>query len=156
MKKEDRVAAFAREIAGGGTVDDRTYYHAYFALFNDQQYYEAHDVLERLWLRAVEADTQFYKGLIQLAGAYVHLQKHFCRPTHPTDGRRLRPAWRLFKLAHKNLTAFGPEFHGCRVDQALALSDATAGILEQSGFATNPWSPHSAPKLAIPNEAGRS
>src|ERR1700746_2327387 len=104
MNKEDRVAAFTRELSSDGKVDDRAYYRAYFQLFNDQQYYEAHDVLEQLWLKAFEADTQFYKGLIQLAGAFVHLQKQFRRPTHPTDGRRLRSALRLFKLAHKNLT----------------------------------------------------
>jgi predicted metal-dependent hydrolase len=155
MKKEDRVASFARGLSSDGSLDDQAYYNAYFVLFNDQQYYEAHDVLEQLWLRAVEADIQFYKGLIQLAGAYVHLQKQFRRPSHPTDGRRLRPAWRLFKLAHKNLTAFGPEFRSCRVDQALALSEVTAGMLEQSHFAVNPWSPSSAPRLVLPNEANR-
>jgi hypothetical protein len=153
MKKEDRVAAFARELSSDGKTDDQAYYHAYFVLFNDQRYYQAHDVLEQLWLRAVEQDLLFYKGLIQLAGAYVHLQKQFSRPTHPTDGRRLRPAWRLFKLAHKNLTTFGPKFHGCRVDQVLALSELTAGMLEQSHFTVNPWSPSSAPKLVLPDDA---
>jgi predicted metal-dependent hydrolase len=152
MKKEDRVAAFARELSGDGKIDDRTYYHAYFRLFNDQQYYQAHDVLEQLWHKALQPETNFYKGLIQLAGAFVHLQKHFVRPTHPTDGRRLRPAWRLFKLAHKNLIAFRPEFRGFRVEQALALGDFTVRQLEQSHFTTNPWSPESAPKLDLPDE----
>ena len=150
MNKEDRVAALTRELSSDGKVDDRVYYRAYFQLFNDQQYYEAHDVLEQLWLKAFEPDTQFYKGLIQLAGAFVHLQKQFRRPTHPTDGGRLRPAWRLFKLAHKNLTTFCPTFHGFRVDQAIALADITIGQLEQYHFAKNPWSPDSAPKLDQP------
>src|ERR1700737_1888539 len=152
MKKVDRVAAFTRELSSGGKVDDRAYYRAYFQLFNDQQYYEAHDVLEQLWLRALEPEIQFYKGLIQLAGAFVHLQKQFRRPTHPTDGRRLRPAWRLFKLAHKNLIAFRPEFRGFRVEQALALGDFTVRQLARSHFTTNPWSPESAPKLDLPEE----
>jgi hypothetical protein len=150
MKKEDRVAALTRELSSDGKVDDGAYYRAYFQLFNDQQYYEAHDVLEQLWLRAPEPEIQFYKGLIQLAGAFAHLQKQFRRPTHPTDGRRLRPAWRLFKLAHKNLVTFCPTFHGFRVEQAIALSDITVGQLEQSHFAENPWSPDSAPKLEQP------
>ena len=150
MKKEDRVAAFTRELSSDGKVDDRAYYHAYFQLFNDQQYYEAHDVLEQLWLKALEPEIQFYKGLIQLAGAFVHLQKQFRRPTHPTDGRRLRPAWRLFKLAHKNLITFSPAFHGLRVEQTIKLIELTVQQLEQSHFAKNPWSPDFAPKLEQP------
>jgi predicted metal-dependent hydrolase len=150
MKKEDRVAAFTRELSSNGKIDDRAYYRAYFQLFNDQRYYEAHDVLEQLWLRALEPEIQFYKGLIQLAGAFVHLQKQFRRPTHPTDGRRLRPAWRLFKLAHKNLITFSPVFHGFRVEQAIKLAELTVGQLEQAHFAKNPWSPDFAPKLEQP------
>jgi predicted metal-dependent hydrolase len=150
MKKEDRVAAFTRELSSDGKVDDGAYYRAYFQLFNDQQYYGAHDVLEQLWLRALEPEIQFYKGLIQLAGAFVHLQKQFRRPTHPTDGRRLRPAWRLFKLAHKNLITFSPVFHGFRVEQAIKLAELTVGQLEQSQFDKNPWSPDFAPKLEQP------
>jgi len=124
-------------------------------LFNDQQYYEAHDVLEQLWLRALEPEIQFYKGLIQLAGAFVHLQKQFRRPTHPTDGRRLRPAWRLFKLAHKNLLPFCPGFQGFGVDRAIVLIDLTLAQLERSQFTANPWSPESAPKLELPDESSR-
>jgi predicted metal-dependent hydrolase len=150
MKKEERVAAFTRELLGDAKADDRAYYGAYFQLFNDQEYYAAHDVLEQLWLRAAEPEVQFYKGLIQLAGAFVHLQKQFRRPTHPTDGRRLRPAWRLFKLAHKNLILFSPMFQGFRVEEAIALADLIVGQLEQSHFAQNPWSPDSAPKLEQP------
>ncbi len=57
--------------------------------FNRQLFYEAHDVLEDLWLPDRHGPNgNFYKGLIQLAGAYVHLQKN-----------RLRPSAALFKLA---------------------------------------------------------
>jgi uncharacterized protein len=155
MKKEDRVAAFTRELSSDGRVDDRAYYRAYFQLFNDQQYYEAHDVLEQLWLRALEPEIHFYKGLIQLAGAFVHLQKQFRRPTHPTDGRRLRPAWRLFKLAHENLITFSPTFHGFRVEQGIKLIELMVEQLERSHFAKNPWSPDFAPKLELPEQHGR-
>ncbi|HZC34057.1 MAG TPA: DUF309 domain-containing protein [Chthoniobacterales bacterium] len=149
MNKEERVAALTRGLSSDGKTDDRTYYQAYFQLFNEQKYYEAHDVLEQLWLRAAEPEARFYKGLIQLAGAFVHLQKQFCRPTHPTDGRRLRPAWRLFNLAHRNLIPFCPKFRGFQVEQAIALSDVTVGQLEQFHFTRNPWSPESAPFLVL-------
>src|SRR5260370_16823440 len=96
MNKENRVAAFTRELSSDGKVDDRAYYRAYFQLFNDQQYYEAHDVLEQLWLKALEPDIQFYKGLIQLAGAFVHLQKQFPPPTPPPYTPQLPPSFRPF------------------------------------------------------------
>ena len=43
--------------------------------FNSGEFYEAHDVLEDLWLEERETlNANFYKGLIQLAGAFVHLK----------------------------------------------------------------------------------
>src|SRR5271169_5706372 len=76
------------------------HYLGYFDCFNRQLFYEAHDVLEDLWLPDRHgADGNFYKGLIQLAGAFVHLQKN-----------RLRPAAALFKLALANLEKY-PQVH---------------------------------------------
>src|SRR6266702_2966293 len=72
------------------------HYLGYFDCFNRQLFYEAHDVLEDLWLPDRHgAAGNFYKGLIQLAGAFVHLQKN-----------RLRPAAALFKLAQANLEKY--------------------------------------------------
>src|SRR6267142_814625 len=75
------------------------HYLGYFECFNRQLFYEAHDVLEELWLgRRDGPNYAFYKGLIQLAGAFVHLQKN-----------RLRPAAALFKLAQANLKQYPRE-----------------------------------------------
>src|ERR1017187_7323983 len=53
------------------------YYTGYFELFNQQKFYEAHDVLEHIWLKDKHGPNgAFFKGLIQLAGAFVHLQKN--------------------------------------------------------------------------------
>src|SRR6185369_1922171 len=72
------------------------HYLGYFDCFNRQLFYEAHDVLEDLWLPDRHgANGNFYKGLIQLAGAFVHLQKN-----------RLRPAAALFNLAQANLEKY--------------------------------------------------
>jgi predicted metal-dependent hydrolase len=148
MKKGDRIEALARELAAGDA--DDIYFRGYFLLFNRQEYYQAHDLLEHIWLQTEGPEAAFYKGLIQLAGAFVHLQKQFRRPLHPTDGRRLHPAWRLFKLAKKNLKLFPSEYLGLKVDQILGLCDAQIAALEHSHFATNPWNPIDAPKLAAP------
>jgi len=148
MKKGDRIEALARELATGD--EDDIYFRGYFLLFNRQEYYQAHDLLEHIWLQTEGPEAAFYKGLIQLAGAFVHLQKQFRRPLHPTDGRRLHPAWRLFKLAKKNLKLFPSEYLGLKVDQILGLCDRQIAALEHSHFRTNPWNPDNAPKLAAP------
>ena len=148
MKKGNRIESLARELAAGD--EDNIYFRGYFLLFNRQDYYEAHDLLEHIWLQTDGPEAAFYKGLIQLAGAFVHLQKQFRRPLHPTDGRRLHPAWRLFRLARKNLKGFPPEYLGLQVDQILGLCDTQIVALEHSHFKTNPWNPNDAPKLATP------
>src|SRR5271156_1990851 len=96
-KKSAKIAAL---IAGCEGRDLDAHYLGYFECFNRGMYYDAHDVLEKLWLPDRDGPNgAFYKGLIQLAGAFVHLQKN-----------RLRPAAALFKLARANLKKF-PDFH---------------------------------------------
>jgi predicted metal-dependent hydrolase len=97
--------------------------------FNRQKFYEAHEILEVLWLPARKhPDGEFYKGLIQLAGAFVHLQKD-----------RLRPAAALFKLAQENLGRY-PAAHR-KLDVA-AVSRAIVDWLndiEINNFTNNPF-----------------
>ncbi len=42
--------------------------------FNDERFYEAHEVLEDLWHEYREIDRTFVQGLIQLAAGFYHLQ----------------------------------------------------------------------------------
>lgn len=44
-------------------------------LFNTKKFFEAHEVLEELWLESHGDEKEFYKGLIQCAAAFVHLQR---------------------------------------------------------------------------------
>src|SRR5947208_13130031 len=126
----------------------RNYYTAYFQLWNAQRYYEAHDVLEQLWLVEENAElARFYQALIQAAGAFVHLQKNFEQPSHPKHGRRLRPATRLFALALGNLEGLPDKFHQLDL---ISLRKLLAGTREQimaGDVRSNPWSPERAPKL---------
>ena len=63
-------------------------YKAFFERFNQQAFFEAHEVLEQLWLeQRQDAQAGFYKGLIQLAGAFVHLQKSRPGPAIALLGR---------------------------------------------------------------------
>jgi predicted metal-dependent hydrolase len=76
------------------------HYLAYFECFNQELFFEAHEVLEVLWLGQRQGPNgAFYKGLIQLAGAFVHLQK-----------QRPEPARALFQLALGNLAEY-PALH---------------------------------------------
>lgn len=87
------------------------HYLAYFDCFNRQLFYEAHDVLEAIWLKDRHSPKGlFYKGLIQLAGAFVHLQKS-----------RPGPAAALFRLARENLRTAPAVFEQLDVAEVLRV-----------------------------------
>ena len=127
-------------------------YLGYFECFNTQRYYEAHDVLEHLWLKdGREApDYAFYKGLIQLAGALVHLKLQRAHPLHPKHGKRLAPARRLLLLAQTNLTPYAPHHGGLDLEIPIRLARGYADQLAAEAE-INPWSPDAAPLLPVPD-----
>lgn len=130
-----KSAKIAELIAGCQGRDMDAHYLGYFECFNRGWFFEAHDVLEELWLAQGKTGPNyaFYKGLIQFAGAFVHLQKN-----------RLGPSAALFRLAQANLRKY-PERHE-RLDLAEVLGwiDAWLGRLE--GATENPFPAHPAPK----------
>ena len=158
MNKHERMETFGASLGGDPGLAAHPCYQGYFRCFNEARYYEAHDVLEHLWLRGGRADPEhaFYKGLIQVAGAFVHLQKQHTRPDHAKDGRRLRPAVRLFALATANLAPYGPRHLGLNVDGVLTLCAAQVAAIANSDFTRNPWSPQDAPRLGLEDTAGAS
>jgi hypothetical protein len=147
MKKGQKIEAFVESLSTGSTHDPC--YEGYFICFNEQNYYQAHDVLEHLWLKDRGPAHRFFKGLIQLAGAFVHLQKQYRRPDHPTDGRRLGPAWRLFKLAQTNLEPYLPTFLDLDVRSVLEICSKNMRAIEGTDFKSNPWNPMVAPSLTL-------
>lgn len=138
-KKSAKIAALIDECRGQAL---DAHYLGYFACFNRGLFYEAHDVLEELWLVDRRGpDGDFYKGLIQFAGAFVHLQKH-------TEQRpRLRPSAALFKLAQTNLGKYPTRHHHLDLTQVLRLIDEWLAFLERGEFQVNPLAPHSAPTI---------
>ncbi len=147
MKKGERIQKYVESLNTGSR--HHPCYEGYFVCFNEQRYYEAHDVLEHLWLGERGPANRFFKGLIQLAGAFVHLQKQYLHPEHSTHGRRLHPAWRLFKLARTNLEPFVPTFLDLDVQSVLDLCSRNMVAIEGAEFTRNPWSPDSAPTLSL-------
>lgn len=85
-------------------------YRAYFDCFNRQEYFEAHEVLEGLWLVTRDHRRDFYKGLIQTAAAFLKWQQ--AKPD---------PALRLARRAAALLQPHAPVCEGLRVQTVLDL-----------------------------------
>jgi len=137
-KKSAKIAAL---IEGCRGKDYDPHYLGYFECFNQQLFYEAHDVLEELWLaRRHTPDDGFYKGLIQFAGAFVHLQKN-----------RLKPAAALFLLSRSYLAKFGPVHQGLDLGRILGHIEQWLQHLETGAYQANPITIFSPPILIINN-----
>src|SRR5438132_8349427 len=155
MNKGERISQWVAELAGENVDPDQThiakhpFYRAFFHCWNEKRYYEAHDVLEQLWLKTKSRDADYFKGLIQAAGAFVHLQKRFEHPSHAKHSRRLPPAVRLFQLAQKNLANFAPWHHALNVAALCQLLSRYAEEIVASDYTINPCTPETAPKLQL-------
>ena len=80
-------------------------------------------MLEVLWLaERGRPNGLFYKGLIQLAGAFVHLQRD-----------RKGPAAALLRLARRNLQGYPAAHEGLEVREVLARIEGWLGELEGGG-----------------------
>jgi predicted metal-dependent hydrolase len=70
-------------------------------LFNEGDFFEAHEVWEALWLDSSGPARKFYQGLIQAAVALYHF-----------GNGNLRGAAKLFHSSRDYLNAFGPRYLG--------------------------------------------
>src|SRR5882757_10042624 len=123
--KSARIATMIESFRGQ---ELDAHYLGFFDCFNRQLFYEAHDVLEDLWLPDRHGvNGNFYKGLIQLAGAFVHLQKN-----------RLKPSAALFKLAQANLEKYPHEHWQLDLRMVNVLIRKWLGELERNDFSFNP------------------
>ncbi|MCC7392693.1 DUF309 domain-containing protein [Candidatus Sumerlaeota bacterium] len=76
-------------------------YRRFFDLFNEGDYFEAHEVLEDLWAIEVAPLKNYYKGLIQAAVAICHWERG-----------NVSGAWRLWKSAREYLLPFPATYEG--------------------------------------------
>ncbi len=135
-KKTGRIAELIAEFQGRELSAN---YLGFIACFNRGLFYEAHDVLEELWLADRKGPPgNFYKGLIQFAGAFVHLQKD-----------RLRPAAALFKLARANFSGYPGVFEHMDVGGVARIIDHWLAQLEEGDFTRNPLTAKNMPQLAL-------
>ncbi len=136
-KKSAKISVLIGQCRGK---DLPAHYLGYFECFNQRMFYEAHDVLEELWLAEGRhgANYGFYKGLIQFAGAFVHLQKD-----------RLRPAAALFKLSRSYLEKYPSPHERLDVARVLELTSTWIALLEENSYAANPMHQRQPPTLTI-------
>jgi predicted metal-dependent hydrolase len=131
-----KVAAIIEQCRGQ---EFDAHYVAFFECFNRGLFFEAHEVLEKIWLpQRNTSKGLFYKGLIQLAGAFVHLQKG-----------RLRPAGALFGLARANLEQYGPVHDGLDIRKVLKMMTEWQRQMDEGKFALNPLLLKSSPEIRL-------
>lgn len=100
----------------------------FIELFNSKSFFEAHEVLEDLWLESEGEIKDFYKGLIQCAVAFVHLQR-----------RNLRGARKVFGTSSRYLQRYLPEYEEINTEKLLndfvEFFDTIVGQAESRGEA---------------------
>jgi hypothetical protein len=79
-------------------------------LFNAEDFFESHEVLEELWGETQDERKKFYQGLIQAAVALLHF-----------GNGNLGGAKKVYLTSRKYLEAYRPEFEG--LDVARFLND---------------------------------
>ena len=78
-----------------------------FHQWNQELFFEVHELLERIWQQAAGDEHQALKGLIQAAGVYVHLEYNHQAAARKlavkSSDRILKYADRLSFIANLNL-----------------------------------------------------
>ncbi len=78
-------------------------------LFNAEDFFECHDVLEELWSETLGEEKKFLQGLIQASVALFHF-----------GNENLGGARKLYESARKNLEPYAPDYMGLNLDEFLA------------------------------------
>ena len=134
--KDHKVAALLESVEAG---PHDPHFAGYIRCFNEQNFYEAHDVLESLWLQDRNGpDSDFFKGLIQFAGAFVHLKK-----------KRLRPAWKLFRLCTIYLAKYPSPHLALDVANVLRLAKRWGEAAQALGREGDLLAEQTPPKLRL-------
>ena len=141
--KRERISQMIGPQVVGGL---DPFYLGYFDFFNRGLFYEAHDVLEQLWLADRHGPNgAFYKGLIQLAGAFVHLRKE-----------RLGPAAALFKLAEANLRKYPGTHEHLAMPAVLGMIEHWLLLLQRPDSRSNPLGTEAQPVLRLVRGPGEA
>ena len=134
--KSDTIA---RLLAGLHSDRYDPHYLGYFECFNRQLFYEAHDVLEELWLASKHTlNGRYYQGLIMATGAFVHFQHD-----RPKGGSN------LLKMAIERLKPYGAVHEGFEVGKFVEVLESWLYLVDSTDCKENPFHPKLAPKLSL-------
>ena len=113
-------------------------------LFNAREYHAAHEVLDELWERAGQADSDFLKGLIQACIALHHASRG-----NPAGARKLYSGHRQY------LGRYLPRHLGLDVSAFLgAMQACLTPILRAAPGAEPPFEGSTAPRLEFAATGG--
>lgn len=104
-------------------------------LFNEEEFFECHDVLEELWSDTQGSERKYYQGLIQLSISLFHF-----------GNDNFGGARKLYDSSRKYLEAFRPAYMNVDLDKLLA--DHQACFAELNGCAD----PFHTPGLALQDD----
>ena len=90
-------------------------------LFNAEEFFACHDVLEELWTDLVGDDKQFYQGLIHAAVCLFHFGEG-----------NYGGAMKMYRSCERYLAPYGPVFRG--LDVELFLRDMKSCFAELAAF----------------------
>ena len=121
-----------------------TQYRAGIELFNECEFFEAHDVWELLWSEYRGKDRTFYQGLIQVAVALHHF-----------GNGNIRGAKKLYNSSRAYLDPFRPKHLGCDVDLLFVeMEECFGGVLAASEeFPRVDLDPELIPEIHLDEEA---
>jgi len=77
-------------------------------LFNEEDFFECHDVLEELWAETQGPERKFYQGLIQVSISLFHF-----------GNDNFGGARKLYETSRKYLDVFRPQYMNLDIDQLL-------------------------------------
>jgi hypothetical protein len=78
-------------------------------LFNAEEFFECHDVLEELWSEVIGDEKKFYQGLIQASVALFHF-----------GNENLGGARKMYESARAKLEPYLPSYMGIDLEKLLA------------------------------------
>ncbi len=119
-----------------GSVDER--FTAALELFDDERYFEFHDVLEELWREEPGPERDFYRGLLQVGVAL-----------HKARLAQMSGAGKLFEKGRARLAPFGAAHRGVAIATLLAAIErwlARAAERERAGLPV--WPDGTPPRIA--------
>jgi uncharacterized protein len=91
-------------------------------LWDEERFFEAHEVLEGVWHQAPDPDRLFWQGIIQVAVACCHHQRG-----NPTGSAS------LFRKAAEKLSAYPDVYRGVDVEQMRVFAEGAASVIEETG-----------------------